>query len=591
MNMETRYYNSERSVQILLFLLKQRGIKRVIASPGTTNIPLVASFQHDSFFTVYSAPDERSAAYMACGLAAETGEAVVLTCTGATASRNYVSGLTEAYYRHLPVLAVTSTQPVSRVGNGIPQVIDRSSIQNDIAVYSTLVRVVNNKEEETSAELEVNKALNALTSAGGGPVHMNLETNYSMDFSIRSIPEARLIRKVTWADSVPDLPSGRIVVFVGAHRPWTESETNIVERFCEENDAVVFCDHTSNYPGSYRVQSALMASQTGFAVKHNITLLIHLGDISGDYPTMGFLGQVQEVWRVCPDGRAMDTFGRLSWVFELTEDAFFQRYVKGTNVVRDVFLQECRSAYEQIYNLIPHDLPFSNIWIAKVLAPRIPQGAAVHFGILNSLRAWNFFNLPEGVTEFCNVGGFGIDGILSTLLGASLACPEKLYFCILGDLAFFYDLNSLANRHVGPNLRILLINNGKGTEFRNYNHRAAIFKDDADAFIAAAGHYGKQSGNLIRHYAEDLGYRYLTASDKASFEENMPVFLNSVIDRPIIFEVFTQSEMESDALYQINNLLVAEGNGQSLKDRIKEQVKSTLGEKAVKIGKIVLGKE
>ena len=49
----------------------------------------------DSWFEMYSSVDERSAAYMACGMAAESGEVVVLSCTGATASRNYVSGLTE----------------------------------------------------------------------------------------------------------------------------------------------------------------------------------------------------------------------------------------------------------------------------------------------------------------------------------------------------------------------------------------------------------------------------------------------------------------------------------------------------------------
>lgn len=589
--MEKQFYSAERNTQIVLSLLKQFGIDKLILSPGATNISVVASAQQDPFFTLYSAPDERSAAYMACGLAAETGEPVVLSCTGATASRNYIPGLTEAYYRHLPVLAVTSTQPVSRVGNGIPQVIDRSSIQNDIAVYSALVRVINSKEEELAAELEINKALLALTAKGGGPVHINLETTYSSDFSVRQLPKTRLIRKITWPDVVPDLPSGRIVVFVGAHRPWTESETSLVERFCEENDAAVFCDHTSNYSGRYRVQSALMASQPGFEPTQDISLLIHLGDISGDYPSMGFLGRAREVWRVCPDGRAMDTFGRLSCVFELTEEAFFQRYVKNNGIVKDVVLRECLSAYEDILKRVPQDIPFSNIWIAQTLAPRIPKGSAIHLGILNTLRSWNFFALPEGVTEYCNVGGFGIDGILSTLLGASLACSEKLYFGILGDLAFFYDLNSLANRHVGPNVRILLINNGKGVEFRNYNHRAAIFGNDADSYIAAAGHYGKQSDKLVRHYAEDLGYRYLSAHDKESFIENIPAFLKEEMDAPVIFEVFTDSDKESEALYQMNHLLVPEEKGQGLKEKIKEQVKSAVGERAVRIGKIILGKE
>lgn len=95
------YYTEEKNIQMLIYLMKAHGIKKVIASPGTTNVTFVASIQQDSFFEIYSVADERSAAYMACGLAAESGEPVALSCTGATASRNYVPGLTEAFYRKL----------------------------------------------------------------------------------------------------------------------------------------------------------------------------------------------------------------------------------------------------------------------------------------------------------------------------------------------------------------------------------------------------------------------------------------------------------------------------------------------------------
>ena len=114
--MSMKQYSNELSVQYLVALLKAHKIKKVIASPGTTNLSFVASLQYDPFFEMYSCVDERSAAYMACGLSAETGEPVVITCTGATASRNYLPGLTEAYYRKLPILAVTGTQYEGRIG-------------------------------------------------------------------------------------------------------------------------------------------------------------------------------------------------------------------------------------------------------------------------------------------------------------------------------------------------------------------------------------------------------------------------------------------------------------------------------------------
>ena len=99
-------YSAERAAQILVSLLKQHNIKKVVASPGTTNMTFLVTAMHDPWFEIYSSVDERSAAYIACGLAEESHEPVVLSCTGATASRNYMPGLTEAYYRQLPILAV-----------------------------------------------------------------------------------------------------------------------------------------------------------------------------------------------------------------------------------------------------------------------------------------------------------------------------------------------------------------------------------------------------------------------------------------------------------------------------------------------------
>ena len=67
-------YTTEKNVQIVIALLKAHGVKKIIASPGTTNVTFMGSVQNDSYFEIYSAADERSAAYIACGLAEESGE-------------------------------------------------------------------------------------------------------------------------------------------------------------------------------------------------------------------------------------------------------------------------------------------------------------------------------------------------------------------------------------------------------------------------------------------------------------------------------------------------------------------------------------
>lgn len=357
-----------------------------------------------------------------------------------------------------------------------------------------------------------------------------------------------------------------------------------MEKFCESNNAVVFCDHTSGYKGKYKVNYALVSGQTYYKKNENAPdLLIHIGEISGDYQSLGL--NPKEVWRVNEDGEIRDTFCKLKLVFQMKESEFFLRY--STNSSKsDTYYVSCKNQYDVLFDSIPEGLPFSNIWTASVLSKKIPNGSTLHFGILNSLRSWNFFEVDDSIDTACNVGGFGIDGGMSSLVGASLANPNKLCFCVIGDLAFFYDINVLGNRHVGNNVRILLINNGKGIEFRQYNHYALQFGDAADEFIAAAGHFGNKSPELVKSFVENLGYKYISASDKDEFINVYKDFVNPEIgDSPVVFEVFTESEKESKALEMMLNI-VEKPTDLSL----KEKARNIFGDNAVNILKKVIKK-
>ena len=577
--METKYYTVERGQQILVSLLKQHGIRKVIASPGTTNITFVASVMNDSFFEVYSSVDERSAAYMAVGMAEETGEVVVLSCTGATASRNYIPGLTEAYYRKLPILAVTATQNENRIGHLIPQVIDRSQQPKDCCVHSEHVPVPRDANDEWDATIRLNRAVLALTHRGGGPVHINLATNYNRDFSVKELPVARCIRRYIPDDELPVLPKGRIGILVGNHGSWPVSLVEAVNSFCEAYGAVVFCEHASNYTGPYRVYNAILNQQSLYKKDSFRTdVLIHIGEVSGYGNGAG--GHAVEVWRVNEDGELRDPYHKLTKVFEMKEETFFRRYAALADerteqkLVGKTWLEQCRVEYQKLQAIIP-DLPFSNIWVAQQTAHRLPEGCVLHLGILNSLRAWEMFDVPTSVqgSGFVNTGGFGIDGCMSSMIGGAIARPDQLHFLVIGDLAFFYDLNSLGNRHVGNNLRILLINNGKGTEFRNYSHPAAQFGEDADKYMAAAGHYGNKSLQLVRHFAEDLGYEYMQASCKEEYMGHLERFLTpELTEKSILFEVFTNNEDESDALKLMSTLI------EDSMMKIKQDLKSMMSQ-------------
>jgi len=577
------YYTDEKNVQILIALLKGHGIRKVVASPGTANITFVRSLQNDSFFEIYSSIDEHSAAYMACGLAAESGEPVVLSCTGATASRNYMPGLTEAYYRKLPILAVTATQEIAKVGHNIAQVLDRSSMPNDVVKHSVQLPLVKDDTDWWSCEVKVNNALLELSRHGGGPVHINLSMDYRFSFKTIELPKVRVIKRITTQSSeYPPMPEGKVAVFVGSHAKMTKDQISALEHFCESNNAVVFCDHTSGYKGKYSVIHSLSSSQrlSDFDGLRP-DLLIHIGEITGDYSVSSIVGK--QIWRVSEDGELRDAYRKLQYIFEMPEQVFFKHYTKN-DINSGLYLQVCRDYLEQLLNKIP-ELPFSNLWIAEKIHKLIPENSTIHFAILNSLRSWNFFELPKTVESNSNVGGFGIDGCVSSLIGASLAKKDRLYFGIIGDLAFFYDMNSIGNRHVGNNLRILLVNNGKGTEFRNFNNAAAQFGESADEFIAAGGHFGNKSQTLVKNYSESLGFEYLSASNKAEFEQVYERFLtDQMLDKPILLEVFTNSVDESKALEMITSIST------TVKMKTKNVIRNIVGKDNIrKIKKFIKG--
>lgn len=580
--MQTRY-TDEENVQILISLMHHHGIRRVVASPGTTNVTFVASVQQDPYFEVYSAPDERSGAYMACGLAAETGEPVALSCTGATASRNYLSGLTEAFYRKLPVLAITSSQHLGRIGQHVAQVTDRTAPPPDTCLMSVQAPSIASTEDRWACETTLNEALLELRHRGGGPVHVNLVTTYSKGFGVENLPAVRAIDRLVPGDELPLLDGKRVAVFVGSHAVWDDCLIQAANEFCRAYGAAIFCDHTSNYRGPYRALGALVSSQASYKPRClKVDILVHIGEVSGAH----FRFDCSEVWRVSPDGKPRGVYRKLTHVFEMNERRFFEEYAGMSNDAngQTSIADEWQAEDERIREKMP-ELPFSNPWIAQQTARKLPEGSVLHLGILNSLRSWDLFETPNSVACYSNTGGFGIDGCVSSLIGASLANREKLYLGVVGDLAFFYDMNSLGNRHVGSNIRLIVVNNGVGTEFKNFNHPAARFGDDADAFMAARGHYGSKSTELLQHYAQDLGFEYRSAKSKEEYLDAMARFVDpNSHDQPLVLEVFTDSKDESDALEAIYGI---EADATTT---AKQAAKRILGDKGVRAVKKVLGR-
>lgn len=542
------YYTNERNKQIIIFLLKKYGINKVVVSPGATNFALVGSMQHDPFFEMYSCVDERAAAYMAIGMAEKSKEPVVLSCTGATASRNYMAALTYSYKCNIPILVITSSLSLASVGHLKAQVTDREHSPIDMIYKSYQFDNIKDKEDEWRVNVKCNEAITQLLHVKK-PILINVCTTYSLNFGVRKLPEAKYIPTYTSDSELPPIPETNICVFIGSHKRFTQEQTTAIEQFCESHNAVVLCDHTSGYCGKYRTNMTLPFCQDSYYSKNRqVGLLIHLGEISGDYYTFGGL-LPRIVWRVNEDGAYSDFFKKLTAVFKMKEEDFFNSFKKGKKSAM-TFLNSCQNEVLSKVSMRPN-VPFSNIWIASQLHDKLPKGSQIHLGILNSLRSWDFFELPEGVEGKSNVGGFGIDGCVSSLIGAAMMSPNKLFFGVVGDLTFYYDANILLNENLPNNVRLIVVNNGRGIEFRNYCHPASMaFGQSVDSFVAAAGHFGNQQKSAIVNLCEAANIEYFAVSTKEDFLKIKNQLTSLETKRSMIVECFTDPTDESNALQQ-----------------------------------------
>ena len=295
--------------------------------------------------------------------------------------------------------------------------------------------------------------------------------------------------------------------------------------------------------------------------------MISIGGQTGDYPFYNIISSHElpqfEHWSIQESGNVVDTYDKLSIVFQCSELYFFDRLVKqSTNEQNNHdFLIQWKELENTSIN--SDKLPFSNAYIASILHNQIPKKSVMQFSILNSLRVWNLFTLDSSIQCYANVGAFGIDGGMSTLIGQSVA-TDKLCFMVIGDLAFFYDMNSIGIRHIKPNLRILLINNNGGVEFK-------YSRDDnksLNRFIAAGNHFSTAEG-----WAKDCGFQYIKANNKREFEKAANILIGKS-DKPVIVEAMVKDEEEVEAYNSI----------------IESKTEYTPSEQLKRFGKRILGK-
>ena len=574
-------YTELKVYQIIIALLKKYGINKCVLSAGSRNVPFVHSVETDSFFNCYSVVDERSAGYFAIGLSQESKSPVVISCTASTASCNYYPPVSEAFYQKVPILILTSDRDPARLHQWEDQMIDQVGMYDRHVVKSVNLPIIHNSDDEIWCSRLVNEALSALYHNGGGPVQINVPMlSYNSSFTVKELPEITKIDRIChgtpvvyWDRYTEKLKNAkRILITPGQSSYVSDALKRSMEDFFKSYNAAITVDYMSNIDTDFAINTALCWDVRNISRKKFSEFLPDIvisfgGNIfQGTKDLLKVFHGSFEHWLLQPNGEMVDTYMSLSAVFECTPEHFFRYYADRADGNKNS-MEYHNLIKEYASSVTLPEFDYCNVYAIKNMVERIPSGSILHLAINGAIRITNYSKLQPHIKVYANIGTYGIDGCMSTFLGQ--ACANNTpSFLVIGDLAYFYDMNSMRIRHVGNNVRILLINNGGGEEFY-YNK--TWMKPTGDLHTSAR-HHTKAEG-----WVKETGFSYLSAVDQDSYDKALAKFMNPDSDKPILLEVFTEMSTDAKALhdYYASNMTGSEKIYQS----------------AIKIAKQVIGQD
>lgn len=583
-------YSNIKNVQILISLLKSYNIKDCVLSPGGSDIPLIHSIETDDFFSCYSVVDERSAAYYAMGMSQTKERPVACICTSGSAVCNYLPGITEAFYQNVPVVAITADKNPYFQDQLETQKIKQENIFDGVVKKSVSLPLIHVEDDKWLCNRLVNEALLELNHFGTGPVHINIPIVDRTDvFDQMILPEERKIERITevnndkiWEKCRFSLENyNRILVVAGQNINFSRKDVVLLNEFFKNFNCIFAVEHLSNLNCEGCIYTYPLTEMDGGNIMETLIpdLVISLGNNLSSYMLKPFLRHNYlniENWLVRENGEIRDSYKCLTKVFQCSVSEFFNKIIENHNKKRD---HKNEYYYEWKKALTTVELPeftFSNFFVAQKLAEIIPASSLLHLAILNSTRIMQFFKLAKGVKTYSNIGTLGIDGCFSTFAGQA-ASTENLAFLVIGDLSFFYDMNAAGIRNVGPNVRIILLNNGGGSEFHFFMGKEKI--NSINDYICA------EHKKTAEGWIKSLPYKYFSVKNKKELEKILPVF-SEKSDRPLFMEIFT--DMEADA-NQTKKMYNTYSEKFRQKDTvIKKVIKSVIPEGKIQKGKKIL---
>ncbi|GAA3689686.1 2-succinyl-5-enolpyruvyl-6-hydroxy-3-cyclohexene- 1-carboxylic-acid synthase [Microlunatus aurantiacus] len=462
--------DASRCAQLVVTELLGAGVQEVVLCPGSRSAPLAYElFEADKIglLRLHVRLDERTAGFLALGLAKAAESPVAVVTTSGTATANLHPAVLEAFHSHIPLVAMTADRPRAARHAGGNQTTDQAGLFRNHVRAET--QIDDTPTTPRSWRFELGRVLTAAVgtrSGTPGPVHVNLSFSEPLVPGVESAPiqpELQVTpRPLGHAPVV--LPTGpQTLVVAGALTP---SAGAAARAFAEQADLPLLAEPVSNARGgSHALATGRLLLRTGLG--EEIERVVMFGHPTLARPVMRLLGREDvELVVVSPYGEWIDpgTNARLvanAVALDRVRDGWRERWTEADEAM-SVRLQEVLDGLAYLSGPVVA----ARLWSALGAADTLVVGSS------SPVRDLDLAPVSETPpTVYANRGLAGIDGTVSTAVGVGLVV-ERPTHALMGDETFLHDTTGLiVGRHEQrPDLRIVVANDNGGAIFATLEH-------------------------------------------------------------------------------------------------------------------------
>lgn len=547
----------------LVNILHLNGVEDAVICPGSRNAPVMLALARNKHIKCYSISDERSAAFFALGLTLKSKKPTIVCCTSGSAALNFAPAIVEAFFQELPLIILTADRPKKWIGQWDGQTIYQENLFGK-HVKSFLNFDTDVKQTDESILQNISATYFHSISEPRGPVHINipisepfypekgeelpvsnihaLTTNNLPSYTVDNT-EKKLIKEHIKA-------SNKILVTVGQQEKDPRFDEYMLQLLGK--GVPVIGDATANLPIECQMYHDLILVDESNWANLQPDLHIHFGKSFVSKRIKQFLRKYKpkKSWLIHPN--PIDTpnpFQCLTNISHVRPIPFLEEILSNPLNENTLWKQAWLGKKKEIeskQSAFFEDKAWEEIHIFNRIIELINTKAAeLHIANSLSIRYINWTKDQISQSEvFSNRGTSGIDGCLSTAVGASQRTPN-LCISIIGDVAFNYDKNALWNNYLHDNIRIIVFNNHGGGIFRNL--AGANTLPELEEFMET------QQNFKAENTAKDAQMNYIKAENWNELESALPIVLDQQ-QAGCILEIFTDSITNSEGLKRYMDL-------------------------------------